>query len=159
MDTVRDALDRTGLDPGHLVLEVTESVLVTKMEVSVERLGELKRLGVHIAIDEFGTGYSSLSSLQALPVDILEIDKAFVDGLEAGDERADLARAVLGLGRTLNLVTVAEGVESGQQADELKNLRCSLAQGYFFARSVPDRAIATLFPRGEVLARIRSPEG
>ncbi len=144
VDQVGHILDRLAFDPSRLVLEITESVFVAKADENIDKLHQLKRLGVQLAIDDFGTGYSSLSSLQQLPVDILKIDKSFIDRLDGQNEQGVLARAVLGLGRTLQLETVAEGVESGTQLDELRKLDCDLAQGYYFARPADATTVGTL---------------
>jgi diguanylate cyclase (GGDEF)-like protein/PAS domain S-box-containing protein len=147
VDNVRSLIDRLAFEPRHLVLEITETVLVTKADESIDRLHQLKALGVQLAIDDFGTGYSSLSSLQHLPVDIVKIDRSFISQLEGNDEHANLARAVLSLGRTLHLETVAEGVESSGQAAELRRLECNLAQGYYFARPTDRETVAGLLRR------------
>ena len=144
VDHVGHVLETSGFDPARLVLEITETVLVSKADESVEQLRQLKRLGVQLAIDDFGTGYSSLSSLQQLPVDILKVDRSFVARLDGDDEQAVVARAILGLGRTLQLETVAEGVESLNQADELRRLECDMAQGYYFARPADAKRVAAL---------------
>jgi EAL domain-containing protein (putative c-di-GMP-specific phosphodiesterase class I) len=140
--SVRRVLDHLAFDPTRLVLEITETVLVSREEESIGRLHQLKALGVQLAIDDFGTGYSSLSSLQALPVDIIKIDRSFISQLQGDGEQANLARAVLGLGRTLRLQTVAEGVECDEQAAELRRLECNLAQGFFFARPTDSATVA-----------------
>ncbi len=144
VDNVAHMLDELAFDPAQLVLEITESVFVAKAGQGIGKLHQLKCLGVQLAIDDFGTGYSSLSSLQQLPVDILKIDKSFVDRLDGNDDQGILARAVVGLGRTLQLETVAEGVESGLQVDELKKLDCNLAQGYHFARPADAATVGAL---------------
>ncbi|MGH8973658.1 MAG: EAL domain-containing protein [Acidimicrobiia bacterium] len=153
---VAHILDRLDFDPTRVVLEITESVFVCKAEESIDKLHQLKRLGVQLAIDDFGTGYSSLSSLQQLPVDILKIDKSFIDRLDGNDEQGVLARAVLGLGRTLQLETVAEGVESGTQLSELRKLECTLAQGYYFARPADAATVAALLQE-DVEKELRRP--
>jgi diguanylate cyclase (GGDEF)-like protein/PAS domain S-box-containing protein len=147
VDNVRRLIDRLDFEPRQLVLEITETVLVSKADESIEKLHELKALGVQLAIDDFGTGYSSLSSLQCLPVDIVKIDRSFISQLDGHGEQADLARAVLGLGRTLHLEIVAEGVESGAQATELRRLECNLAQGYYFARPTDQATVVGLLRR------------
>ena len=144
VDEVAHVLDRVGFDPTQLVLEITETVLVSKAGESLDQLRSLKALGVQLAIDDFGTGYSSLSSLQLLPVDILKIDRSFIAHLDGDDEQAGLARAVLSLGRTLQMETVAEGVESDSQAEELRKLDCNMAQGYFFARPADATRVSSL---------------
>jgi diguanylate cyclase (GGDEF)-like protein/PAS domain S-box-containing protein len=133
---VRDvarALQDSGLTPGTLVLELTESVLLDDTSIVVERLADLKSLGVQLAIDDFGTGYSSLAYLRNFPIDILKIDRRFISDLDAGGSSSALARAVLGLGTTLSLRTVAEGIETESQLAELQAMGCSFGQGFFFA--------------------------
>ncbi|MEA2685654.1 MAG: hypothetical protein QOE93_849, partial [Actinomycetota bacterium] len=121
---VASTLAESGLEPGHLVLEITESVLMEDAEASAGPLEELRRLGVRVAIDDFGTGYSSLGYLRRLPVDILKIDKSFIDGVAKGPHESALARAVVKLARTLGLDAVAEGVTDRRQLAELRRLRC-----------------------------------
>jgi diguanylate cyclase (GGDEF)-like protein/PAS domain S-box-containing protein len=154
VENVGRILARLAFDPSRLVLEITESVFVAKAEESIDKLHQLKRLGVQLAIDDFGTGYSSLSSLQQLPVDILKIDKSFIDRLEGNDDQGTVARAVLRLGRTLQLETVAEGVESGAQASELRKLECGLAQGYYFARPADAATVRALLEHRTVTAMV-----
>ncbi|MFN8639512.1 MAG: EAL domain-containing protein [Dehalococcoidia bacterium] len=134
VDDVRRALYEYGVDPKSIVLEVTESALAEDIEGSIARLHALKATGVRIAIDDFGTGYSSLSSLQRLPVDILKIDKSFVDALESSTDGEEVVAAIIQLARVRQLQTVAEGVETWAQAQRLRRLGCDLGQGYYFAR-------------------------
>jgi diguanylate cyclase (GGDEF)-like protein len=145
VETVAEVLDQTGFDPRYLVLEITETTLMSNLDATIDTLRLLRLLGLRLAIDDFGTGYSSLSSLQDLPVDILKIDRAFVAGLQGGGERAKFARAIVSLGRTLQLDTVAEGVETDAQADALAELDCTMAQGFLYARPLPDAGIPGLF--------------
>ncbi|WP_291162657.1 putative bifunctional diguanylate cyclase/phosphodiesterase [Gemmatimonas sp. UBA7669] len=133
VDDVRAALDESGLDASQLVLEITESMLMQNTDVSMERLNALQALGVSLAIDDFGTGYSSLSYLQRYPIDILKIDKAFVDVIDKGGEGPVLAQAIVALGETLQMNTVAEGIETEAQRGQLLELGCELGQGYLFA--------------------------
>jgi diguanylate cyclase (GGDEF)-like protein len=133
VQTVHQALDRSGLAPERLQLEITESLAA--QDGNVRRwLLELKGLGVRLALDDFGTGYSSLSSLQTLPVDVLKIDRSFVSQLEASEHHRALVRATVLVARSLNLQTVAEGVEMAAQVEELRALGCDKAQGYWFAK-------------------------
>jgi EAL domain-containing protein (putative c-di-GMP-specific phosphodiesterase class I) len=141
---VASTLAESGLEPGHLVLEITESVLMEDAEASSGPLEELRRLGVRVAIDDFGTGYSSLGYLRRLPVDILKIDKSFIDGVAKGPHESALARAVVKLARTLGLDAVAEGVTDRRQLAELRRLRCPYGQGYFFSRPQPPEVVAQL---------------
>ena len=116
---MRDALDSSRLEPGRLVLEVTESVVMQDTTATLTRLRELRDLGVHIAIDDFGTGYSSLSYLHRFPIDMLKIDRSFVELLGKGTEDGAIAETIVALGRSLRLHTVAEGIETPAQRDAL----------------------------------------
>jgi diguanylate cyclase (GGDEF)-like protein len=138
------ALAASGLPPDRLVLEVTESVLVRPDGPMRESLEQLRRHGVRIAIDDFGTGYSAFSSLQHLPVDILKIDKSFVDDVRGAGRDAILVHVILRLGAEMNLEVVAEGIENGHQAAELITLECPRGQGYYFGRAVDAEGIDRL---------------
>jgi EAL domain-containing protein (putative c-di-GMP-specific phosphodiesterase class I) len=131
---VRRALEISEIDPGCLVIELTESVLMQNSESVLATLTELKKLGVRIAIDDFGTGYSSLSYLHRFPIDILKIDRSFVERLGGVDGGEDFARAIITLGSTLNLEVVAEGIELEHQQRGLIELGCVAGQGYYYAR-------------------------
>jgi diguanylate cyclase (GGDEF)-like protein len=133
---VRRALAKAGLHPSHLTLEITESFMVDDPESARERLHELKALGVRISMDDFGTGYSSLAALQDLPLDILKIDKLFVDHVAEDPRRTAFAQAIIRMGKTLGLGLIAEGVETAEQAERLQSLGCRFAQGFYFSRPV-----------------------
>jgi diguanylate cyclase (GGDEF)-like protein len=133
VEDVRQALEESGLDASQLVLELTESMAMQNTDLTMARLTALKALGVAIAIDDFGTGYSSLSYLQRFPVDILKIDKAFVDVVEQGTDGSVLATAIVGLSETLRMTAVAEGIETESQRQKLLSLGCEFGQGYLFA--------------------------
>jgi diguanylate cyclase (GGDEF)-like protein/PAS domain S-box-containing protein len=136
---VRDALDESGLAPERLTLEITESVLMADTELAVRRLRDLKALGVSLALDDFGTGYSSLSYLSRFPVDVLKMDRSFLTK-GSSPEANSLANAVVGLGATLALEVVAEGIELPEQAETLRGLGCDLGQGFHFARPMDAEA-------------------
>jgi EAL domain-containing protein (putative c-di-GMP-specific phosphodiesterase class I) len=140
------ALARSGLDATHLVLEVTETALVSDIDAAARTLGVVRELGVRIAIDDFGTGYSSLGYLRRFPVDILKIDRSFVAGME-DVEVPPMVRGLLDLGRTLDLVTVAEGVELDLQAQLLRDQRCTHAQGFLFAEPLRPEEVELLLMR------------
>ena len=143
-DFVKDVsriLVKTGLLPSHLTLEITESFMVDDPASARARLHELKTLGVRISMDDFGTGYSSLASLQDLPLDILKIDKLFVDHVAEDPRRTAFAQAIIRMGKTLGLGLVAEGVENADQAERLQSLGCRFAQGFYFSRPVPAEEI------------------
>jgi diguanylate cyclase (GGDEF)-like protein/PAS domain S-box-containing protein len=141
---IADALDDTGLLPSRLVLEITESVLMVDTAATLNRLFQLKSLGVRLAVDDFGTGYSSFAYLRRFPVDILKIDKSFVDGVATEPTASALVDAMIRIGKTLRLETVAEGVEKVEQADRLRALQCDIGQGYLFSRPLPADQITTL---------------
>jgi len=142
---VRDALQRSGLDPATLTLEITESVLMTDTADSLDRLRALKDLGIRISIDDFGTGYSSLSYLRRFPVDVLKIDKSFIDDLRrCEDDTYAFVRAIVELGHTLRLKTVAEGIEHEEQRDALREIGCDFGQGYLFARPMAPEGVNAL---------------
>jgi EAL domain-containing protein (putative c-di-GMP-specific phosphodiesterase class I) len=134
VETVQTALDETELAPSSLVLEITESGLMQRTTGTIGRLTELRALGIHLAIDDFGTGYSSLSYLERFPVDSLKIDRSFIAQLLPSGERPAIARAIVELGRTLDLRVVAEGIEEPDQADWLMSLGCVYGQGYLYSR-------------------------
>jgi diguanylate cyclase (GGDEF)-like protein/PAS domain S-box-containing protein len=141
---VRDALAVSGLDAGSLVLEVTETALIDDVESATAILARLKEIGVRIAVDDFGTGYSSLTHLVKFPLDIVKIDKSFVDRVANGNGGDVMVRAVIDLSHKLGLATVAEGVEVDLQALALEDLACRWAQGYLYSRPVPAEDMAAL---------------
>ncbi|MEA3019619.1 MAG: hypothetical protein QOI47_1143 [Actinomycetota bacterium] len=131
---VERALAESGFRASSLVLELTEGIMLNEEPETIERLDTLKTLGVQLAVDDFGTGYSSLSYLRRLPVDILKIDKLFVDGISERESDSAFASAIIRMADTLQLETVAEGVELPEQVDKLRELGCLSAQGYHFAK-------------------------
>jgi len=133
VDEVQSALDRQALAPRTLTLEITESVLLDESTAIGQRLVELKRTGVRLAIDDFGTGYSSLSYLRQFPIDILKIDRTFTNLVEGPGPVPPLLEGLVFLGRQLGLELVAEGIEMGEQRDQLERLQCRLGQGYLWA--------------------------
>jgi diguanylate cyclase (GGDEF)-like protein/PAS domain S-box-containing protein len=145
IESVRGAIEDTGIDPQRLVLEVTESALLADAEVALAVVNELKSFGLRIAIDDFGIGYSSLLYLKRFPVDILKIDKSFVKGL--GRERADLAivRSVIELALAFGIDAVAEGIETREQLGILQDLGCSFGQGWLWSPALPAPRLSTYF--------------
>ena len=145
VENVRAVLAETELTPASLVLEITESGLMQRTSGTIGRLTQLRALGIHLAIDDFGTGYSSLSYLERFPVDSLKIDRSFIAELTPTGERPAIARAIVELGRTLDLHVVAEGIEQPDQAEWLISLGCSYGQGYLYSRPLgPEAAEAFL---------------
>ena len=134
---VADALQESGLPAQSLRLEITETVAMADAERTRNILVELKALGVRISLDDFGAGYSSLSYLQRFPVDVLKIDRSFVEGIGRNEECGEIIRTILNLARTLELDVVAEGTETAAQVDYLEKLDCRFAQGFYFSKAVP----------------------
>ena len=142
---VATALRSTGVDPSHLVLELTETATAGDIDLVAVTLGEVRSMGVRWAIDDFGTGYCGLSYLSRLPVDALKIDKSFVQGRAAADQT--IVSAVVALGHTLGMTVVAEGVETESQLAHLRSLQCDRAQGYLFGRPMPAADFEVLLRR------------
>ena len=145
---IPNVLDETGLLPAILQVEITERALIDDAEFALAELDALKDLGVSLAIDDFGTGYSGLYHLRHIPIDFLKVDRAFVAGL--GDDQGDeaIVSGTVGLARALGVIAVAEGVETADQAEILKELGGDLAQGYYFAKPLPREAMEQLLAGG-----------
>jgi diguanylate cyclase (GGDEF)-like protein/PAS domain S-box-containing protein len=166
VEEVFSVLSDVGLDPQSLVLEITESALLHDVDAIIDRLALLRGRGVRIAIDDFGTGYSSLAYLRNLPLDILKIDKAFVDRVATDPNDAALTASIVAMSRSMHLTTVAEGVEDEAQAAWLTEARCDFGQGYLWSRPIPIDQVRLLLkqrehvppvPVGALLAVPRSP--
>jgi EAL domain-containing protein (putative c-di-GMP-specific phosphodiesterase class I) len=134
---VKEVLRSTGLQAECLSLDITETVYIKVLEGNTGALGELKKLGAKISIDDFGVGYSSLAYLKRLPADVLKIDKSFVKGLGEDVEDTAIVGMVIELAHTLGMAVIAEGVESEAQAALLKEMGCDMAQGFYFAEPLP----------------------
>jgi diguanylate cyclase (GGDEF)-like protein len=141
IEDVRHALENSGLEPNALTLEITETTLMRDAEATARRLRELKQLGVRIAIDDFGTGYSSLAYLRQFPVDALKIDRSFIGGIAASKEAAALIRTLVQLGKTLQIETLAEGIEDQVQLETLQREHCDHGQGFLFSRPLEVSAV------------------
>jgi Amt family ammonium transporter len=155
--TVQRVLQTSGLAPARLTLELTESMLLDDVDTSTEQLQALKELGVRLAIDDFGTGYSSLSYLRCLPVDFLKIDRSFIESLDGEAAAADLVRAIIDLGERLQLTTVAEGIETPEQAGFLTGAGCRLAQGFYFSRPLSIEQVSDYLRSTDALRRAVKP--
>ena len=155
---VGHALEASGLEAGLLTLEITETVLMADTDTMSARLADLKGLGVRLAIDDFGTGYSSLSYLRRFPVDVLKIDKAFVDGIDNGTQDATLAHAIVNLSRTLGLEAIAEGIERADQVRLLIAFGCGTGQGHHFAKALSPRAMGLLLDEAGSHGEMPSPK-
>ncbi|MBV8979393.1 MAG: EAL domain-containing protein, partial [Acidimicrobiia bacterium] len=149
LDDTRRSLSTTGADPTSVVLEITESVMVHDTDLVVATLRDLKALGVRISLDDFGTGYSSLSYLKRLPIDLLKIDKAFVQGIAGDAEESSLGRAVVHIAKTLDLETAAEGIETAEELAALKSLGCRFGQGFLFSKPLPFDELEALIAPSE----------
>jgi len=141
IDDVRHALEHSGLDPAQLTLEVTETTLMRDADATARRLASLKALGVRIAIDDFGTGYSSLAYLSQFPVDALKIDRSFISGIASSTASTALIHTLVQLGKTLNIETLAEGIEETDQLRALQREHCDQGQGFLFARPLDAAAV------------------
>ena len=148
VSTVLNAVRRSGLAPHRLTIEVTESTAMADRDSGFRALRELSDAGVRIAIDDFGTGYSSLDHLREMPADILKIDRSFVAGMAANSPDSALVAAAIAMGRALDMVVIAEGIETSEQAADLRDLGCPLGQGYLFSRPVPPEEIDSLLEDG-----------
>jgi EAL domain-containing protein (putative c-di-GMP-specific phosphodiesterase class I) len=133
---VRTTLEEAGMDPGSLMLEITETALLKATTPTIATLNELRQLGVRVVIDDFGTGYFSLSHLRQFPVDALKIASEFVQVSSADARSAALAGAIVALSQSLDIETVAEGIETAEQAKRMEALGCRYGQGYYFARPI-----------------------
>ncbi len=149
VDSVLAALTDTGLPSDRLTLEITETVILRDLDTVAPRLAALREVGVKVAIDDFGTGYSSLAYLSSLPVDVLKVDKSFIDKVTTDKQAASLAEAIIALSHKMHFTTVAEGVEQPEQAAWLRKARCTYGQGYLWSRPV-DLAAARAMLGSEV---------
>ncbi len=138
-------LKKTGLDGNYLRLEITERVLVDSEQNTQNTLAAIKRRNIKLSIDDFGTGYSSLSYLRRLPIDNLKIDRSFVENINSDVESFEIVKTIITLAHTLGMDAISEGVETIEQANQLKTLGCEYAQGYLFAKPLPANAIESIF--------------
>jgi diguanylate cyclase (GGDEF)-like protein len=141
VEMIADVLTETGLDPHSLELEITESIAIKNIDATLDILHEIKAMGIRIAMDDFGTGYSSLNYLTKLPLDTLKIDRSFIQNLKPGTKDLEIIHAVIALGHGLDLLVIAEGIDSPEQLDLLRSLSCPIVQGYLTGRPVPAQAI------------------
>ncbi len=147
VDSVKGILEKTGLAPRFLKLELTESAIMEGAATAVEKLNHLKELGIKLAIDDFGTGYSSLSYLQQFPIDDLKIDRSFISDMVGKSENMEIVKTIIALARNLDLGVVAEGVEDSDQLAGLREMECDNAQGYLFSRPVDKTEAVALISR------------
>jgi diguanylate cyclase len=141
---VRSSLEESGLDPAALMIEITETTVMRDVAVACEHLREIKALGASVAVDDFGTGYASLSQLQQMPADILKVDRSFIAALEDGGQSRDLLQAILGVGHSMSLSVIAEGIETEEQLRTVTEMGCEMAQGFLIGRPSPAEVIEGL---------------
>jgi EAL domain-containing protein (putative c-di-GMP-specific phosphodiesterase class I) len=153
LDTVFRVLQDTGLDPRWLELEITESQVMRQTEGMIMLLNRLSEMGVHLAIDDFGTGYSSLSYLKRLPIQKLKIDQSFIRDITADPNDAAIVMAIINMARSLDLDTIAEGVETAGQLALLRSKGCGVGQGYYFSPPVPADEVYVLLRQNNLYAR------
>jgi len=151
---LKTVINRTGIEPQKLELEVTESVVQSNL-LGLKVFSELKALGVGLAIDDFGTGYSSFASLKDLSVDCLKIDKYFTDGILSDSDSKYLVSSMIDIGRNLGYETIVEGVEKPEQINVLKDLGCKVVQGDVFSKPVNANELLHILERGSLLAKTR----
>jgi len=160
LERVGAALRESGLPPGNLKIEITESMVMENVETAIAVLGQLRALGVELAIDDFGTGYSSLSYLHRFPINTLKIDRSFVTRMTDNQENAEIVRTIVTLARSLEMDVVAEGVETAEQLRQLRDLECDFGQGYLFSRPVAAEAVLELMRQADYSALTAAgPEG
>jgi len=158
IDQVVEALRVTGLPAQHLILEITESVVMDNPESTVATLHRLKALGLKLNIDDFGTGYSSLAYLQRFPVDTMKIDRSFVSRVAEGVENSEIVRTIVHLAHSLNMKVTAEGIENPEQLAHLQGLQCENAQGYLFSKPLPAQdALRLLEASPRMYKRVHAP--
>jgi EAL domain-containing protein (putative c-di-GMP-specific phosphodiesterase class I) len=142
LTTVKGVLKETGLKASSLSLDITETIFVKALESNITAVDELKRLGVHISIDDFGVGYSSLSYLKRLPANVLKVDRSFIWALGEDVKDTAILQMIVDLAHTFGMKVIAEGVESEAQAEQVKEMGCELVQGYYFAEPLSPKAVA-----------------
>jgi EAL domain-containing protein (putative c-di-GMP-specific phosphodiesterase class I) len=152
LETLKSALDQSGLGASRLELEITETILIDKNEEDLAVLHDLKSLGISIVLDDFGIGYSSMRYLQMFPFDKIKVDKSFIQNMTSHSDSAAIVGAIIGLGRNLDITTTAEGVETADQLTLLRAAGCQLAQGFLFSRPAPVSQLSfersQSFPKG-----------
>ncbi len=137
VEDITKVLHETGVDPRLVQIEITERSALTDLETTCAQLHELRSIGVRVAVDDFGTGYSSLSYLKQLPIDVLKLDKSFVDGLEGAPSDLAIVQAIVTMGHALGVKVTAEGVERAEQAAQLRELGCDSAMGWLWSHALP----------------------
>ncbi len=136
IEKIKKTIEVTGLDPGSLRLEITESILLDSQQTRSDLFTSIREMGMHLQIDDFGTGYSSLSYLQHIPIDVIKIDRSFIKELGNGEKFIELINAIIRMAQSLGMETTAEGIETDAQLEMLKALGCNYGQGYLFSKPI-----------------------
>lgn len=144
IDDIKSILDTYKVNPGRLEIEITESVMIDSVERALERIEEVKKLGLMVAIDDFGTGYSSLSYLNNFPSNLLKIDKSFIDAMDNGESSKKYVASIISIGHILGLEVISEGVEREDQVETLSEIGCDYIQGFVWGRPLPPEDAAKL---------------
>ncbi|MGK7889668.1 MAG: EAL domain-containing protein, partial [Leptolyngbyaceae cyanobacterium] len=147
VQNIKTILDQTGLEGKYLKLELTESILMDDVDAVIDTLNQMKQLDLQVSIDDFGTGYSSLSYLHRFPINTLKVDRSFVMHIDEMGEDHAIVETIITLGHHLGMDVIAEGIETAEQAQKLKDLQCEYGQGYFFAKPMPADEIETLLAK------------
>jgi EAL domain-containing protein (putative c-di-GMP-specific phosphodiesterase class I) len=151
VSTVLSCVRESGIDPRSLTIEVTESTAMADGDTGFRALRDLSGEGIRVAIDDFGTGYSSMEQLRRMPVDIVKVDRSFVSGMASDSTDREIVAAVVGMGRALKLCVVAEGIETREQAEALRDLGCDIGQGFLFSKAVPAEEMEALAQNGRYM--------
>ena len=145
IDELKKIIESHSVSADHIEIEITESIMIDSAEKALNRIEEIKKLGIKVAIDDFGTGYSSLSYLNSFPSDLLKIDKSFIDGMDVNDSSKRFVAMIISIGHVLDLKVISEGVESAEQVQALKNIGCDYVQGYVWGHPMePEEAKALI---------------
>ena len=144
IDEIREVIDNSTITANHLEMEITESIMIDSAEKALQRINEIKKMGIQVAIDDFGTGYSSLSYLNKLPSDLLKIDKSFIDALNTNESSKQYVASIVLIGHVLNLKVISEGVEHPEQLETLRDIGCDYIQGYIWGKPLPPEEAAAL---------------
>ncbi len=150
VDKVKGVLEGSGLLSQYLELEITESMLMDRVDENIIKLQEIRKLGCRVSIDDFGTGYSSLSYLTRLPITTIKIDRSFVTEMETSQDSIEVVRAIIGLSQGLKLEVIAEGTENLEQVNSLRKYGCKTVQGFYFSRPVPPEEFEELLKIGYI---------
>ena len=148
---IHDALDRSGMDPALLELELTESMVMLDPEHTIRTLKQLREIGVRTALDDFGVGYSSLAQIKGFPIDTLKVDRSFIRNLPESDHDRAITEAIINMARTLSLTVIAEGVETEAQETFLRGISCDESQGFYFSRPNTAEAFSELLKNHGVI--------